>query len=441
MAILKIFFIFISFYCSQIALAAKYHGRFTAGSFIAKENFTTQTAGINSNDFNILSSRLYLHLSDLGSEKYIFVSDIRDKHDFFNKLDKEQLELTSKNQLQVRKFYIQKGGTRDKQRYKLGRFAVTQAGSIYLDGAQADIQLFDHINFALFAGLNPKKELESHLEFETKAINKGVSSVYFKRIKKKGSYYFLANAIIEQTYDGEVDRRFLFHNSIIQSDHYHRFTSLLYFDFAPSMKIQNLWLNYWHNMKNNFSYSLSANRVDVIEYIRRSGIRETLPGSIYDHVKIKVKHRKRRGLTTHYLLSHGHRQSDGLTKSVAQIGWNFNRFLKKKMNSYIQLGYRKNFTSNDIFTKLGVSYFSKDWEYSIDQQFILEDRSGVSRIPTITELICAHNYSREVFTSLSVQYARDGEVKIFSTFIKLSYRFGSTAIAPIRGFAPNQGNL
>jgi hypothetical protein len=303
------------------------------------------------------------------------------------------------------------------------------------------MQAFDHMNFTLFGGLNPKQELESHLEFETKAMNKGVSSVYFKRKKRQGGYYFLANSIVEQTYDGEVDRRFLFHNSIIQSDHYHRFTSLLYFDFSPSVKIQNLWLNYWQNMKNHFSYSISASRVDVIEYIRRSGIRETLAGSIYDKVKIKLKHRRTKGVTTHYQLSHGQRQSDSLTKSVAQVGWTFNRFMKKRMNSYIHLGYRKNFVSNDMYTKLGLGYFSKDWEYSIDQEVILEDRSGVTKIPTITELIASHSYSREIFTSVSLQYARDGEVNIVSTFIKLSYRFGSSDVAPIRDFAPRQGKL
>ena len=38
------------------AYAEKYHGRFTIGSFIAKETFKESTAGIFSNDFNIVSS-------------------------------------------------------------------------------------------------------------------------------------------------------------------------------------------------------------------------------------------------------------------------------------------------------------------------------------------------------------------------------------------------
>jgi hypothetical protein len=441
MSFQKITLIFTIILFSHNSFAEKYHGRFTLGSFVAKETFTTQTAGISSNDFNIISSRFYIHISDIGKSKHIFVADIRDKHDFFNKLDKEQLELTSDNQLQFRQFYITKPSSRNKFNYKLGRFSVTEAGSIYLDGAQAGLQAFDHLNFTLFAGLNPKQQIEGHLEFETKAINKGASAVYFKRRKRYGGYYFMANSVVEQTYDGEIDRRFLFHNSIIQSDHYHRFTSLLYFDFAPSVKIQNLWLHYWHRMKNHFSYSISANRVDVIEYIRRSGIRETLPGSIYDHFKIKIKYKKKKGVTTQYLLSHGMRQVDGLTKSIAQIGWTFNRFMKKRMNAYLHLGYKKNFVTNDIFSKIGLGYFSKDWEYSIDQEIILEDRQGVSRLPTITELIASYSYSREIFTSFSLQYARDGQANILSTFIKFSYRFGSGGVAPIRDFAPQQGKL
>ena len=210
---------------------------------------------------------------------------------------------------------------------------------------------------------------------------------------------------------------------------------------VPTPKIQNLWLNYWQYLKNNYSYNLTVNRVDVIEYSRRQGIRETLPDSAFDQLRIKVKHKKKRGITTHYILSHGQRAVDGLSKTVAQMGWNFSRFYKKKINSYINLGYKKNFTSNDIYTKFGIGYFSKDWEYSIDQELILEDTNGVQKIPTITELITSYSASRSLFSSISLQFAQDGNVTILSTFFKLSYRFGSKDVAPIRDGAPPQGKL
>ena len=424
----------------QTAKAEKYHGRFTLGSYVAKETFKTATAGINSNDFNILSSRYYLQISEIGKKNYTFIADIRDKHDFFNKLDRERLELTAENKLQVRQLYFRYDNLNGNIFYNLGRLPVKEAGSIYIDGGQIGWRAMNYTYFTLFAGLNPKNEIEGNLEFDSKTQNIGISSVYSKRKKRYGGYYYIASSFVQQSYDGEVDRRFLFNNTILQWDRNQRLSSILYFDLVPSAKIQNLWLNYWKKLKSHNSYSLSAMRVDVIEYTRRRGIRETLPASVYDQLKFKYKSRGK-GHTTQFKLSHGMRQVDGLTKTEGQIGRLFNQFLKKKMNAYAHLGYRKNFTSNDIFSKLGIGYFTKKWEFSFDQEIILEDTNGTKDVPTISELVASYSATRKLFWTGSFQFARDKDVTIMSTFLKLTYRFGDKVLAPIRDGAPPMGKL
>lgn len=435
-----IFSVIFMFMNLSSAWAERYHGRFTFGSYLAKETFQEATAGVFSNDFNILSSRYYLQVSEIGKSKYTFITDLRDKHDFFNKLDKEKLELTADNQLQVRQLYLHFPNTYNKLFYKLGRFPVKESGAVHVDGGQIGWRALPHTYFTLFAGLNPKNEEEGNLDFKSKAQNMGISSVYSKKNRNFGGYYYLANSLVQQTYDGEVDRQFLFNNTVLQFNKKSRLTNLLYLDFVPSFKIQNLWLNYWRQSSDTSSWSLSAMRVDVIEYRRRRGIRETLPESIYEQASFRYKSRGK-GKTTVFKVSNGTRQADGLSKIKGELGWIYSQFLKRRMNGQFSLGYVKNFASNDIFTKIGVGYFSKKWEFSFDQEIIMEDRNGVSDLPTISELVASYTASRKFFTTFSFQYARDNNVNIMSTFLKFTYRFGDKELAPIRDGAPPMGKL
>lgn len=421
--------------------ALKYHGRATMGSFVAQETFEDDSAGSERNDFNIMSGRLYLHLSEMGSRDYAFIGDLRDKLDFFNKLDREKLELNARNKLQVRQLYLQYPNQQGQFFYNIGRFGVFETGSIYLDGVQIGIRPFDHFSFSLFAGANPKKEVDSHLEFDAQAQNKGLSLVYFNKRREIGGYYYVASSFVLKTYQNEVDRKYIFHNSIIQFNHFHRLSSLLYFDFVPTTKIQNLWINYWGKVKKRYSFSLSLSRIDVIEYSRKRDIRETLEPSVYDQGQLKIKLRSSATVATQYKISYGIRQQDGLTKVDGQVGWLFNRFLKRKMNASLLLGKRKNFASDDLYAKMGIGHFSKKWEFSLDQEIISESKLDFNDFAFISEINISYNFSRRIFTSFSLQYARDNFVKILSTFFKLSYRFGNKEVAPIRDGAPRQGRL
>ncbi|MBT4791330.1 MAG: hypothetical protein HON90_07150, partial [Halobacteriovoraceae bacterium] len=162
----------------------------------------------------------------------------------------------------------------------------------------------------------------------------------------------------------------------------------------------------------------------------------------YESVKLKLRNKNTRKVTTEFKLSYGKRESDDLTKTEGSVGFIYHRFLNKNKNAHASFGYRENFTSKDILARFGIGSFSNKWEYSLDQEIILEEeeeaRSGAA---TVTELAATHLYSKTLFTTFSFQYARDEKVDIYSTFFKMTYRFGNREIAPLRDGAPAQGKL
>ncbi len=427
---------------SFAANANKYHGRITLGSLVSQETFKEKSAETSNNDFNILSTRFYLDVSEIGGSRFAFITDLRDKHDFFHKLDREKLELSGENDLQVRQLYLKYPNLNGNYFFNLGRFSPIEAGAIYLDGLQLGLRLAESFSVSVLGGGNPKKESKSSLEQDPKAQNQGFTSLFFAKTRKSGGYYYLANSVIIQTYDGEEDRKFWFHNSIFQFNRTNRFTALFYRDYVPTEKFQNLWVNYWFKLKRTFSVSLSSSKVDVIEYSRKQDIRETLEPSVYEQNKIKLRIKSSNRITTEVKYLSGARKKDKLTKVDGQLGFIFHRFLSKNLNAHLYLGQRDNFTSDDTLARLGINSYSDTWEYSLEQELISEEeKTGEKNFVKITEFVISRLFSRTFFTTFSLQYAQDDKVDIVSTFFKLTYRFGNREVPPIRDGAPAQGKL
>ena len=111
-----------------------YAGRLTSGGYLSQEKFVDTNDGSTRNDFFTLSNRLYFNAYDLGSSNYDFVSDLRDKHDFFDKLDKERLSLNSTNAFQLRQLSLSNPNENGRTFWTMGRFPVAPAGSVDTTG-------------------------------------------------------------------------------------------------------------------------------------------------------------------------------------------------------------------------------------------------------------------------------------------------------------------
>ena len=117
------------------AAAANVDGRATVGGYFAKERFSGTSADNATNDKAVVSARGFLDVSSIGENDLRLVLDVRDKNDFFDKLDKERLELNSKNSVQLRQLYLQSPESSGKVFWTLVRFPAFDSGIVYADGA------------------------------------------------------------------------------------------------------------------------------------------------------------------------------------------------------------------------------------------------------------------------------------------------------------------
>ena len=90
---------------------------------------------------------------------------------------------------------------------------------------------------------------------------------------------------------------------------------------------------------------------------------------------------------------------------------------------------------------MNANYFSKQWELDVDLDVASEKSTTRQDTVYLLELGAARHFSREMFATLSYQYAKDNFVDIHSAFFRFTYRFGNREVAPIRDGAPPAGRL
>ena len=422
--------------------AEKIHGRFTLGGFASTERFTESTFGSDKNDFATLSARSFLKIDEIGEGKWEFVSDLRDKHDFFDKLDREKLALTAKNDFQVRQLSMRRPSKNHFWSGQLGRFPIPEAGAVYVDGLQVGNHWSPAFRSGLFGGLNPKQDSLSYLQFNPKATIYGLNLTYEPQQRSWARNAFYTLAVVNQIYENHLDRNYLYHNTIFQWNEDSRVIALLYLDFVPRVFVQTYSANWQQGLIRSFSTDLRVLGVDVIEYSRRQGVLEVLPPSRYSEGGIDLIFRP--NSSAKYILSsmHGAREIDGLTRSEVDLAVYSSRFFSSNLDAYLVLGSRKNFTSQDRLIRTGGGYFSRSWESSLDLEYaIQQNTSGVTTHPLIAEVSLSHYYSKQTFFTLSFNRSADENVTIMSTFFKVGYRFGTQETPPVRDGAPPRGKL
>ncbi len=431
----------IALYCVD-SQAAKTHGRITIGSTAITERYKSNNFGSTANDFLIASARFYYKISELGDDKWEIVTDLRDKNDFFGKLNQEQLQLDAKNEFQVRQLsarWINPAGSWSSQ---MGRFQISEAGAVFIDGADTEYRINPEWKTGFFAGLNPKSIERSYLEFDPNAQQTGTYLTYQSKDRDWDGNKYATHGLVQQKYKGETERTFLFQNIVYQWQADSRIIHTAYFDFVPTSKIQTLNFLYQQWWTEVFSTELGYLLIDVVEYRRNQGVLEKLAPSPYSEIHLNTDARLDKTQTLKFSTHAGKRSIDNLQKFEVALGYNKNQFMSAKVDLLTEAGFRKNFTSNDIFIKLNAGYFSKSWEFFIDQQFEQnKNDDGTTTNPLITEIGATSYISRNFFATGSFQRTADENVTIFSTQLRLIYRFGNQETAPLRDGAPPRGAL
>lgn len=416
------------------------NGRFTFGGYMATERFSNTDGGSDKNDAQVLSARYFLKLTDINNQPYDITVDLRDKNDFFDKADRERLQLTDRNNFQVRELNVRLH--KPNFGMQLGRFPVPEAGAAGVDGAMLVKPHTKDWRSGAFGGYNPKRWDQSYYQWNQQDVIAGAYTTYQSRGSALAKNLFLTHAIIDEVHGVQTDRFYLFHNMVYQWQPRSRLISLMYLDFVPRTYIQNgnlLWQQGWTP---KFSSQLGVMAVDVITYSRRQGLREELAPSAYNEGSLRLDFEPWSTRKYQFGISSGSREADHLTKSEYYFGVEQSQFWSKRWDVFAKLGGRKNFTSDDIFANVYLGYFSRKWEFGWDVEYGIEKyKDDVTKHPLTIEFDVSNYLTRSLYLTGSVQRAKDEVVEIYTLFVKLGYRFGSGQLAPLRDGAPPRGQL
>lgn len=424
---------------------ASYYGRLTSGGFFSKEVFRNSSTD-RYNDVAVLSERLYVNFDKIAESTNEFTVDIRDKNNFFDKMDKERLILTSKNKLQVQQLNLHTTDTKQGLYYSAGRFPIGEAGGVFVDGADIGLRrvLFGlNAKMSIFGGLNPQIIESEKFSIDANSKALGGYLVLENKTQDWGRYLYSTTALVSQTYASSVDRFYLFNNTMTQSENGNNFSSLLYLDMVPKIYLQNLWATYFYGLKNNFKLRSSFSTIDTLHYIRVEDVRETLPASRYTQGAISLRSPTEGNIVSYETkLTAGVRDVDSKNIQELKFGAYFPKLIKDEFSGNLNAGIKKNFTTKDLFFGGGIIHSDRNREIALNQDVRFEKRpTGVMNMAFITEGSYTKFFSRSLFGILSVQNTWDSDVSIFSILFKISYRFGEGGQAPVRDGSPPMGQL
>ncbi len=429
---------------SAQAFANKVNGRIELGGYTATERFVDTTGGSQENDFQLFTFRSFLSVSEIGDSKYEFNSDVRDKYDFFDTLNKAQLTLDPSNTFQVQQLNIRKPISGDSgMGYTVGRTAVPEAGGAFNDGLLVKYHTQSYIDYAAFGGLNPKIPGQAHLDFNSKATTYGVFLSYQPKNVEWNKSFYLTHALVSQADDGHTDRQYLFHNLSYQWRNNSRLITFLYLDFIPRTYIQEGSV-FWQQEHSDYFYSkLSLLGVDSIGYVHIQGKLDKLDPSPYKQASLAFDYRFNPLVTWELATLYGHRNFDGLSKTEYALSMANQRSFGPNWATNFTIGHRNNFVSNDEFGRVGIGYYSRAWETFANIEAGIEKYTQVSTThhPLVTELGITHFWSKQLYLTGSFERDANEEVTILSVFFKLGYRYGNREIPPLRDGSPVKGSL
>lgn len=432
-------FIFLTF---DSALAAKVHGRASFGTLAATERFTETNTASNKNDYLVSSTRLYTKVSEINSSYWSFTADVRDKNDFFDKLNQEKLQLDNKNEFQAKQLYVARDSAQANLNFNIGRFPVLEAGGAYTDGALVNYKFTSSWSAAAFAGLNPKRTEQTYVQYNPNSNVQGAYFSYQSRSNDWGKNLFFTNAYVNQSTNGETDRTYFYNSTSYQWNLNSRLISMFYVDFAPRTNVQVGSL-YWRQVLTpKFLLQMNLLGIDVIEYTRRQNVRERLTPSPYREGQLKFDFASNSNDTWELGVLGGRREIDQKSKAQAHLAFFKNKIFGPKWDGSFRIGSRQNFTSNDQFLHLGLGYFSRLWEGQLDIEYANEKYTDNRTLqPLTTELSYSHYFTKSTYATLSFLRAAEQEVEILSSFFRIGYRWGTQEIPPIRDGAPPRGAL
>ncbi|MEQ1665914.1 MAG: hypothetical protein ABL927_11115, partial [Bdellovibrionales bacterium] len=394
------------------------------------------------NNFATASMRYFYQAENFKRPDWKFTADLRDKNDFFSKVDREQLSLTNSNTLQARQVSFRYDNEKHGNVYEAGRYAIPDAGNVYNDGATLGWRQNSTWSGELFAGYNPKEINESYLEFNTDATQYGALLRYLPKSETWTKRILVNTAVVEKRNYEETDRRYIYNQSVYQWAQDSLVASMLYLDFIPRTYVQTALVNYNQAWGNFIQTEMTLSAIDVIEYRRIQSVRETLSPSPYKELSVRTIYTKNLPQRWSGTVLYGHRELDEKDR-IALIGdLQMPRFLSKNMDFLLRVTTKREFTKLGNYLTAGWGYYGRKYELDVQTTLGSEDQtSGNTLHPVIIDSNVGTQISKKFFGAGGLQYSHDENAQIISMFFKVTYRFGTKDLPPLRDGAPPRGRL
>ncbi|MBM4251127.1 MAG: hypothetical protein FJ146_04095 [Deltaproteobacteria bacterium] len=422
------------------ALAYDYHGYLLGGGYIAREQFTAETAGLTNNDRAVVSSRLTLDVTKISSQQYQLFIDIRDQHDFFDKVDAERLELRGRNSLRLRQLNLSDPGHSHKYFWTIGRFLPGANNVVFNDGIESGLRLNPNHRVGVFAGYKPRITDEPVADIGSDLYQIGGYHIYELEGESWDEGKYIANFLISgpefANDQGTVTNTWI-NQSLLHFGPRHRAGSYLNVSGQDSPQLEEGRLEWDERFNTKLSARISASHLDLRAYRHQRDILEPLPASPYSQAKGLIQYRMNDQARLEGTLILGRRTIDYLDKQELTLGGTLTRFATEHAQISGYIGTRRGFISRDLFMNSVFNYFATRWMSDVSLRLTRQNRyNGI----VLNQLIISSNLgfylSKRILVSAGGELAADENNRIASGLLTIGYRFGTREFTPLRDVAP-----
>ena len=423
------------------AQAYDYAGHLLTGAYFAHETFPAAVGGSKDNDQLIFSNRAYLDVSKIGPSQYEFVTDVRDNHDFFDKVDTARLNLSGQNKFRLRLLALKDPGNIHPYFWAVGRFLPGNNGVIYNDGAEVGYKVTRSNSVGAFAGRRPRVNDERTAQAGTAALQAGVYDVYQNESATWNDGKYSSNMLVYAprafVHDEPTPSLDYINQSFLHFGPNDRLSTYLDLATRPAVKAEDALVTYDHRFNQELSSSLSYTRIDLTEYKNSRDIFETLSASSYQQLRLQSRYKLPWSARLDGHILYGERYLDHLRRIEVAAGPMFSKLLGGHATISHVLGYRRNFLSNDWFLNNNMTHYSEAWEIAGDVKLGLRHQDkGENLHPVTCGLSLGHVFVESVLATIGAEYAHDEKTTISSGILTVGYRFGSREFSPLRDVAP-----
>lgn len=376
------------------------------------------------NDYQFFASHFDLKIFNLTSvkhnEKNSFHIDIKEKYDIYGKLNRQYKNMEKENELEIKtlELYSDSYQFNNFLKWRIGRYSIDNVNGEINNGLDTSFRISSQFSNNLWAGYYEKNEIQGGFyltylpdnEWQLKDQISTSNGFFFREYTGKENY--LTQARI--------------HHQLNFSKNNISFFSTANYDWQPITTLSYLSCRGNWQMTDRVSYDLGVDRYDAFEYEKNRDSREIIVISDYQSLSTRISYKKDSFWKLKYDFKIGNRRLDNLFERSHQVFYEMNNLLMRNLSFSINSAVGQKYLMNYKAVEFVVNRFNDFFElfssikYQDEKYF-----NGGNLHPLWTTLGLSIYINRNFFLSSEFQRVHDSETTIISSFVKLTYRFGT----------------